>query len=254
MAKLIRDLTVSFNKQICGSQYFLLKLRSNEKMPIIKPGQFVEIKVDGADVLLRRPISIHFVDYEKDELWFLIMKVGRGTHKLAELNEGDSVNVVFPLGNGFPIEENVKNVLLIGGGVGIAPLLHLGMQLKENGANVTYLLGAKSKNNIVELDMYGRYGNVAISTEDGSMGESGFVTQNSVINAHYDRIYACGPLPMMKAVANMANGKNVDCYVSLDNKMACGLGACLCCVQDTKDGHKCVCTEGPVFNVNDLKW
>ena len=148
----------------------------------------------------------------------------------------------------------VKNVLLIGGGVGIAPLLHLGMQLKENGANVTYLLGAKSKNNIVELDMYGRYGNVAISTEDGSMGESGFVTQNSVINAHYDRIYACGPLPMMKAVANMANGKNVDCYVSLDNKMACGLGACLCCVQDTKDGHKCVCTEGPVFNVNDLKW
>ena len=153
------------------------------------------------------------------------------------------------------IPEKSEKVLLVGGGVGIAPLLQLGLELKNAGAEVSYLLGAKTKSDLVELEVYSKYGEVFTSTEDGSLGEKGFVTQNSAFNGKsYDRIYTCGPTPMMKAVAKIALEKGIDCEVSLENKMACGLGACLCCVEDTKEGHKCVCSDGPVFNVKDLKW
>lgn len=255
MAKVIMDMAVRSNQSMPGSQYFVLKLVSDSELPEIKPGQFTEVYVEGADVLLRRPISIHYVDRQNKELWLLVQKVGKGTRKMSELKENDIVNVVFPLGNGFPIPEKSEKVLLVGGGVGIAPLLQLGLELKNAGAEVSYLLGAKTKSDLVELEVYSKYGEVFTSTEDGSLGEKGFVTQNSAFNGKsYDRIYTCGPTPMMKAVAKIALEKGIDCEVSLENKMACGLGACLCCVEDTKEGHKCVCSDGPVFNVKDLKW
>ena len=255
MAKVIRDMAVRSNQSMPGCQYFVLKLVSDSELPEIKPGQFAEVYVDGADVLLRRPISIHYVDRQNKELWLLVQKVGKGTRKMSELKENDIVNVVFPLGNGFTIPEKSEKVLLVGGGVGIAPLLQLGLELKNAGADVSYLLGAKGKSDLVELEVYSKYGEVFTSTEDGSLGEKGFVTQNSAFNGKsYDRIYTCGPTPMMKAVAKIALEKGIDCEVSLENKMACGLGACLCCVEDTKDGHRCVCSYGPVFNVKDLKW
>ena len=255
MAKVIMDMAVRSNQSMPGSQYFVLKLVSDSELPEIKPGQFAEVYVEGADVLLRRPISIHYVDRQNKELWLLVQKVGKGTRKMSELKKNDIVNVVFPLGNGFTIPEKSEKVLLVGGGVGIAPLLQLGLELKNAGADVSYLLGAKSKSDLVELEVYSKYGEVFTSTEDGSLGEKGFVTQNSAFNGKsYDRIYTCGPTPMMKAVAKIALEKGIDCEVSLENKMACGLGACLCCVEDTKDGHRCVCSDGPVFNVKDLKW
>lgn len=255
MAKVIMDMAVRSNQSMPGSQYFVLKLVSDSELPEIKPGQFTEVYVEGADVLLRRPISIHYVDRQNKELWLLVQKVGKGTRKMSELKKNDIVNVVFPLGNGFTIPEKSEKVLLVGGGVGIAPLLQLGLELKNAGADVSYLLGAKSKSDLVELEVYSKYGEVFTSTEDGSLGEKGFVTQNSAFNGKsYDRIYTCGPTPMMKAVAKIALEKGIDCEVSLENKMACGLGACLCCVEDTKDGHRCVCSDGPVFNVKDLKW
>lgn len=255
MAKVIMDMAVRSNQSMPGSQYFVLKLVSDSELPEIKPGQFTEVYVEGADVLLRRPISIHYVDRQNKELWLLVQKVGKGTRKMSELKKNDIVNVVFPLGNGFTIPEKSEKVLLVGGGVGIAPLLQLGLELKNAGAEVSYLLGAKTKSDLVELEVYSKYGEVFTSTEDGSLGEKGFVTQNSAFNGKsYDRIYTCGPTPMMKAVAKIALEKGIDCEVSLENKMACGLGACLCCVEDTKEGHKCVCSDGPVFNVKDLKW
>ena len=255
MAKVLMDMAVRSNQSMPGSQYFVLKLVSDSELPEIKPGQFTEVYVEGADVLLRRPISIHYVDRQNKELWLLVQKVGKGTRKMSELKKNDIVNVVFPLGNGFTIPEKSEKVLLVGGGVGIAPLLQLGLELKNAGAEVSYLLGAKTKSDLVELEVYSKYGEVFTSTEDGSLGEKGFVTQNSAFNGKsYDRIYTCGPTPMMKAVAKIALEKGIDCEVSLENKMACGLGACLCCVEDTKEGHKCVCSDGPVFNVKDLKW
>lgn len=255
MTKVIRDLTVASNIAMPNGLYFLLRLKSAESLPKIHPGQFVEVRIDGADVLLRRPISVHYVDYSDNELWLLVMKVGRGTIHLSDIKPGIRINVMFPLGNGFSLNEDCHKNLLIGGGVGVAPLLYLGAELKKQGKEVTFLLGAKRKLDLQRIiDDYSKFGEVFISTEDGSWGEKGFVTQHSVLTKHFDFIYTCGPTPMMKAVAKYAKKNNIQIEVSLENRMACGLGACLCCVEDTKEGHKCVCTEGPVFNVNELKW
>jgi len=118
------------------------------------------------------------------------------------------------------------------------------------------LIGARNKNDFSELEEYKKLGNVYLITEDGSEGEKGIVTKHSVFSQinQFKRIYCCGPELMMKAIANIAQQNNVACEVSLENTMACGIGACLCCVTDTKEGNKCVCTEGPVFNINQLKW
>ena len=107
---------------------------------------------------------------------------------------------------------------------------------------------------IILKEEYEKYATVYYTTEDGSYGEKGYPTQHSILTEQFDHIFCCGPEPMMKAVARYAYSKHIDCEVSLENTMACGIGACLCCVNDTKEGHKCVCTDGPVFNINDLKW
>ncbi len=256
MKKYILNMSVVSNDRL-GDKHILMKLTDESPLPEVRPGQFVEVKVDHSQkTFLRRPISIHFIDREKNELWLLIQLVGDGTKQLAEVNKGEKVNIVLPLGNGFsePLEKQ-KNLLLVGGGVGIAPLLLLGTQLKAQGHEPTFLLGARSAKDLINLADYQQAGRVLITTEDGTVGEKGFVTNHSVLSQeHFDKIYTCGPTPMMKAVASFAAANNIDCEVSLENKMACGLGACLCCVTETKAGHKCVCSDGPVFNIKDLTW
>jgi dihydroorotate dehydrogenase electron transfer subunit len=174
---------------------------------------------------------------------------------LAALNAGDTLNCVLPLGNGFtmPSEKNEK-ILLVGGGVGVAPLLYMGAEMKRMGCEPTFLLGARKASDLLMLDLFRQYGRVFVTTEDGSEGEKGFVTNHSVLNEKFDRISTCGPKPMMVAVAKYAAKANVDCEASLENMMACGVGACLCCVEKTTEGHLCVCKEGPVFNINRLLW
>lgn len=145
--------------------------------------------------------------------------------------------------------------LLVGGGVGTAPLLYLGQELAARGCRPTFLLGGRSANDLLQLDHFRRFGEVCLTTEDGSAGERGFVTQHSLWQqASYDRICTCGPKPMMIAVARLAREKGIPCEASLENLMACGLGACLCCVEDTTEGNVCVCQEGPVFSTDKLKW
>lgn len=237
-----------------GEKYFGLTLQHPERMPEIAPGQFVEVEVkDCREVMLRRPISIHDVDYEQNTLTLLVQIVGKGTHKLAELQVGDSVNLVYPLGHGFTLPERQEQVLLVGGGAGIAPLLYLSKCLKKQGGSPTLLLGGRTAELIPTREKFAPYGIVGISTEDGSLGEKGLVTQHSLFGQHYDRIYTCGPTPMMKAVARYAMKEGVRCEVSLENMMACGIGACLCCVVKSDEGHKCVCKEGPVFEAEQLK-
>ena len=256
MKKFILDLVLKENRTL-SNQYALLVLTSPEKLPEILPGQFAEVRVDGSSTtFLRRPISIHYVDYEFNELWLLIQVIGDGTKRLAELKEGEIVNIILPLGNSFsePTNKNAK-LLLVGGGCGVAPLLFLGSHLKNKGFEVNFLLGARSKTDILQISEYERFGNVYTSTEDGTIGEKGFVTRNSVLKgSNFDYIYTCGPTPMMKVIASYAANIKANCEVSLENTMACGIGACLCCVTDTVDGHVCVCTEGPVFNITKLKW
>ena len=216
------------------------------------------MRVDGSPTtFLRRPISINFVDRVNNEFWLMVAMIGDGTRQLGKLKSGDTLNCVLPLGNSFtlPSESSDKaSCLLVGGGVGMAPMLYLGAQLKGMGFEPTFLLGGRTDTDILGLDLFKKYGRVCITTEDSSMGEKGFVTNHSVLTEHFDRIYTCGPKPMMVAVARYAKENNIDCEVSLENMMACGLGACLCCVEKTTEGNLCVCKEGPVFNVKRLLW
>lgn len=256
MKKFILDFTIKENVRL-NSHYVLLVLTASEKLPEILPGQFVEVRVDGSPTtFLRRPLSVHYVDYSANELWLLIQIVGDGSKRLSELKPGELLNIILPLGKGFTLPANkTAKIMLIGGGCGVAPLLYLGAYLKQNGYTCDFLLGARTKEDLLQLEEYKKYGNVYTTTEDGSYGEKGYVTLHSVLNENkIDKIYTCGPTPMMKAVAAYAKNTDTDCEVSLENTMACGIGACLCCVTNTTEGHVCVCTEGPVFNITRLKW
>lgn len=233
-------------------------------LPHCAPGQFVQVQVpqDGG-VFLRRPISIYDLRDQRT-LVLLVQSVGKGTIALSKAQVGDVVNVILPLGNSFksPLElcTNTENrsirPLLIGGGVGLAPLLMLGKSLKKEGIIPTFLFGARSKSYFPDLSEFEQVGELFITTEDASWGEKGFVTNHSILTSEppFDCVYTCGPTPMMKAVAQLAKDRNIPCQVSLENMMACGLGVCLCCTEPTVKGYKCVCTDGPVFDSTELMW
>lgn len=256
MKKHILDLTVKAVEHP-NERYALLRLTHPEPLPDMLPGQFVEVRVDGSpSTFLRRPISIHFVDRAANELWLLVAAVGEGTRRLTSLPVGATVNCVLPLGNGFTLPASPdERLLLVGGGVGVAPLLYFGQRIRELGGQPTFLLGARSKADLLMLDRFRALGEVHVTTEDGSDGERGFVTNHSVLQRQtFTRIATCGPKPMMAAVARYAQKVGTDCEASLENMMACGLGACLCCVEKTTRGNLCVCREGPVFNVKELNF
>ena len=254
MAKKIADFKL-VEKQDFGRSV-LLRLRAEQPLPEIQPGQFVQVRIEGSpSTYLRRPISIHDVDFQRNEIMLLVQQVGEGTRHLARTEENTIINMVLPLGNGFTLPGRGERCLLVGGGIGIAPLYYFAKVLNEKGIRPTLLLGGKTESDLLRLADYQRLGECLVTTEDGSLGEKGFVTMHSLWQKQsFDKIYVCGPKPMMKAVAKLASEKNVWCEVSLENLMACGLGACLCCVEDTVDGHVCVCKEGPVFNTRRLKW
>lgn len=251
--KHITDFVIVGREQL-GSHYFSLTLRHPDQLPPIEAGQFVEVEVRRCrEVMLRRPISIHDVNPLDNTLSLLIQIVGNGTRQLAALRVGDVLNLVYPLGHGFSILGS--RPLLVGGGAGIAPLLYLSKCYQQKGIVPTILLGGRTKELIPVRKDFELYGKVLYATEDGSLGEKGLVTQHSLFTADYDHICTCGPTPMMKAVGSYAFEKGISCEVSLENMMACGIGACLCCVTDTNEGHKCVCKEGPVFDVKNMgKW
>ena len=255
LKKYISDLKVAAAERI-NEKYVLLRLTDDQPLPEMVPGQFVEVRVDGSPAtFLRRPISVNFVDRDKNELWLLVATIGDGTRRLGQLQAGDIVNCVLPLGNGFTMPTEQKKVLLVGGGVGVAPLLYFGKQLKDRGMEPTFLLGARSAKDLLMLEEFEKYGRVFVTTEDGTAGEKGFVTQHSLLQKEsFDQISTCGPKPMMVAVARFARKEGVFCEASLENLMACGLGACLCCVEKTTEGNLCVCKEGPVFDVKRLMW
>ncbi len=256
MKKYIKDFEIVKNVRL-NNDYYFLKLRSEDDLPLILPAQFAEVKIEGSNsTFLRRPISIHDVNYEKNTVSLLIRIAGDGTAKLSEIETGKTLNMVYPLGNSYSMPDNDK-ILLVGGGIGVAPLLYTAKYFMQFGFSSTLLLGYRDKYSIIRDEKFSKYGNVYYTTEDGTYGEKGNVLDHSLLKdniKNFDKIYACGPEPMLKALGDYAIKNNVECEVSLENMMACGIGACLCCVQDTNEGHKCVCTEGPVFNVKDLKW
>ncbi len=253
--KICSDLTLT-DLQMLGADYGLLTLTSAQPLPEIRPGQFAQVRIDGSkNTFLRRPISI--CQSTQTEIKLLVRRAGEGTDALLKTPVGSIVNCLLPLGNGWSLPKAPSaelRLLLVGGGVGVAPLLALGKALRQMGCEPEFLLGARTASQLLLLDEFQALGKVHITTDDGSAGTRGVVTAHPRFTLPSDQIYCCGPVPMMKAVANTAVRLASPCEVSLENMMACGLGACLCCVEKTVRGNVCVCTEGPVFNINQLTW
>lgn len=255
--KIVADHEVTEVKFLNDNNY-IIRFKAPDTMPAILPGNFAEILIRNTEgVFLRRPFSILDVNYESRIISFYVKAIGKGTTALGENLPGDLVNLIYPLGNSFKSYPKDKNILMVGGGTGIAPFILLGKELKKQGIKITYLLGGRTKNDILLTDDFKKFGEVLVTTEDGSLGEKGLVTSHSVFKKNsfdFDRIYTCGPEAMMQAVAKISHTLNVPCEASLENMMGCGYGVCLCCVTATQDGNKRVCWEGPVFDVNYLKW
>lgn len=252
------DFTITSNEAL-NEHTYLMKISPVNGKPLQEahPGQFVQVLVhDSSDMFLRRPFSINYIDKATNEMWLLIQAVGKGTKKIIEMEKGEKLNLIYPLGNKFSLPETSQKVLLIGGGVGTAPLFFLGKRLQEKGFSPEFLLGGRSSLDITQLEDFEKMGEVYLTTEDGSKGVKGLVTHHPALkDKKIDKIYTCGPKPMMIAIAKYAADNNIECESSLENHMPCGFGACLCCVEKTKErGNVCVCTEGPVFNIEELKW
>lgn len=241
-----------------NSTNYLIQLASTEPLPEITPGQFVNIEIENStEIFLRRPFSIFEVDNLNNTISIIVKILGRGSLKLTEISKGETLSIVYPLGKGFTIPQMNEKILLIGGGSGVAPILFLAKESKLDPVNVDILIGARTVADHINVENYSKYGKFHFTTEDGSLGVKGFVIHHPVFSndlKKYDKIFACGPDAMMKAVAREAKIHNIFCEVSLENLMACGFGVCLCCIEPTTKGNLCVCTEGPVFNINDLKW
>lgn len=254
MQKFVHDFEVVSNTRL-NALHFVLKLRCSVKLPAILPGQFAEVRIDkSTETFLRRPFSIHDVDYDHNTISFMVKQLGEGTSKLGAIATGETVNIVYPLGKGFSLPKGEK-VLLVGGGCGVAPLLMLAKYMHQQNIGMTILMGGRSADDILQAEAYRQFAEVMITTEDGSQGEKGMVTMHSMFRrglSGYSQVYTCGPEPMMKAIATVAAEQGIPCQVSLENTMACGIGVCLCCVVETIEGNKCVCTEGPVFDANYL--
>ncbi len=255
--KTVSEFIITENVKLNETNY-LLRLKAPAPLPVIKPGQFVNIEVKNTtEVFLRRPFSVFEVDYEMNIISVIIKILGRGSKKLTEVMPGETLSLIYPLGRHFTYPEEGEKILAIGGGSGLAPMLFLAKESGLPSENVDILIGARSSSDHIDISAYGKYGNLHFTTEDGSLGTKGFVTHHPVFfgNIHkYNKIYACGPDGMMRAVAKEAKKAGVSCEVSLENLMACGFGVCLCCIEPTTRGNVCVCTEGPVFNINELKW
>ncbi|WP_050614713.1 dihydroorotate dehydrogenase electron transfer subunit [Bacillus testis] len=252
------DMTIISQQQIAQSIYELT-LSGELVSRMGTPGQFVQLKIGtGFEPLLRRPISICSIDKERGRVTLVYRAEGRGTSLLSQYGKGDTLNVLGPLGNGFNLEEAApgETALLVGGGIGVPPLYELGLRLAEKGVRVVTVLGFQSKEAVFYEKRFREFADVYIATADGTYGHRGFVTD--VIKKEklsYDVLYACGPAAMLRAIENTYPGSRV--FLSLEERMGCGIGACYACVCKTKDerpglNYKKVCSDGPVFRAGEV--
>ena len=232
---------------------FDFTLQAPELAALAAPGQFAQVKVPGHT--LRRPISICGIDKKAGTLRFVFQVRGQGTAELAGFQPGGEIEILAPLGNGFPLDKG-KRTLLVGGGIGVPPLLGVA---KELGENAVAVLGFRNKDAVIlEKDFQAAGAKVLIATDDGSYGHHGLVT-DLCQDQEFDCVMACGPAPMLKAVTALAQERGVPCYVSLEERMACGIGACLGCAvallnEDGAQYFGHVCKDGPVFESHRVAW
>lgn len=241
--------------QEIAENIFELILQGDIVKEMNEPGQFVHVKVgDTFDPLLRRPLSIAHINKNKGQFTLIYRVSGKGTELLSKKSKGDVVDILGPLGNGFPVHKvhPTEVALLVGGGIGIPPLFELAKQLNERGIKIVSILGAKSKSVVFYEEKFQQYGKTYIVTEDGSYGEKGLVTHCIEKNEiQFDYLFSCGPIPMLKSLTSFALEKKV--YISLENRMACGIGACLACVcPSSNQSYKKICSDGPVFLAEEV--
>lgn len=252
--------------------YFRMRMTAPQELAASTPGQFLMLKVtDAIDPLLRRPFGLFDVGSFSAEYAgcgtqtyceILFKVVGKGTRMLSLLHHGDVVDLLAPLGKSFEAGPAGEEKLLVGGGIGLAPLYYLAKTLVAGGEKVRLFAGGRNRDDILCITEFERLGvETYVATDDGTLGESGFVTQ--VLERHLGagmRIFACGPTPMLSAVAGLARKHEVPCQVSMEAYMACGVGACLGCVMkganhtETAPDYRCVCKDGPVFDSFELQW
>ena len=229
-----------------------------------KPGQFLMVRPNAlGQPFLGRPMGIYDVDQEKGSVTIMFEVHGKGTTLLAKVQKGDVLPVVAPLGNGFTVPDNLQRALVIGGGIGIAPLYPLILELKRRGVYVEVRLGAQTSDRLLAMDrLVVKDVPLDIYTDDGSMGTAGYPSKGllDLLQEYpFDQIYCCGPMPLMRSVARIAAMGNTPCQVSLEERMGCGFGICVGCVVDHKaaDGtvsKKRVCYDGPVFEGKEVFW
>jgi dihydroorotate dehydrogenase electron transfer subunit len=247
------------SQNLIAQNIFELTLKGSLVDEMDQPGQFVHIRIQNSiSPLLRRPISIAAMHKEKRCVTIIYRAEGNGTVLLSEKKVGETVNVLGPLGNGFPTDvlKQGEKALLVGGGIGVPPLYELSLRLKEQGVEVIHVLGYETANKSFYIDKFSQLGATYIATVDGSLGTKGFVT--NVIDQYgieFDCLYACGPMPMLRALEENHGSKNG--YISLEQRMGCGIGACLACVchvtnDPTMNKYRKVCSDGPVFKMGEV--
>ncbi len=256
-APAVEHVTVLANDRIAQG-VGLMVLEAPRCAASVQPGQFVHLRVaSGADIILRRPFSIHRAEGARVEILYQIL--GEGTLRMAEKPVGDtSMDIVGPLGRGWSVPEGAAHALVVTGGLGAAPLGMLAEQLAARGVAVSVAMGAPTRERLVARELYERVARrVEVATDDGSAGEHGFVTGPAarlLAEERFDIVYTCGPEPMQRAIAGLASEAGVACEISLERLMACGVGACLSCVVSTREGLRRACVDGPVFDAEEVLW
>lgn len=260
----VKSFAKLIKKEQLKSDIFKYSVEAPDIVKDAKQGQFIEIRVsDNVEPFLRRPISIHNMDKENGILEFIFQVKGKGTKILSEKVEGDLIDIIGPLGHGTFEYNDFQNIAIIGGGIGVFPLYELAKNAKNDGKNVNIYLGFRNKDFVVLEDEFKELANeLILTTDDGSYSEKGFAIdflKKDVEDGKIDCIFACGPLPMLKAVRNYAIEKNIPCQISLEEKMGCGLGVCLGCAVKTAESssenpeYVHVCKVGPVFEAKDVE-
>ena len=243
---------ISTNEVIPG--VCLIWLESPWIAPTARPGQFVMLRC-GENALLRRPFSIHQVSDDKTSLALLFSVIGRGTQWLSERQVGDKIDLLGPLGNGYSITPDSRNILLVAGGIGVAPLHFLTQKATELGLSKKMCFGIATATEAILKNLIPRNIRCLTATEDGSVGYKGMITDLLPEYIDWaDQIFACGPSPMYRTMAKMPELKDKSVQISLEVRMGCGLGVCYGCTVKTKQGLKQVCQDGPIFNLDDILW
>jgi len=248
----LKDVKIIENTQVADN-YYLMKVEGNKIAEYSKPGQFFMLQCKDHSRILRRPISLHNVD--DNILEFYYEALGKGTKEFTKLSIGETINIQGPLGNGYDTNIKNKNIVVIGGGMGMAPIKYLIKNLKDNN-KITFIGGGRNAEAIKIIEKFNfKNIKIEIATDDGSIGIKGNTVdllKKIIKNQSIDIIYTCGPHPMMLAVAKIAQENNIRCQISLEERMACGIKACVGCSILTKNGMKKVCYDGPVFESTDI--